>query len=343
MRSNANESPVDCKLEYEADDEVKEHIRNLGRTEDVHFSPTGRRLAMVCFSLEQIAVFDVCVQSCAGELKPVISDYYFIVSPSLKITHGVFFLDEDTLMVASRGGCVDLFKLPKKNPSRKTIELLPVFSIKGGIFSRLNSPGSICATQTRANLRDVLVCNNFKHVVTKHTLEVANNGEYRVHNRGVFARNTLNIPDGLHISANDRWVAVSNHHGECVAIYPNASTTNRRTPPVGICHGVVCPHGLRFVDNDRYLIVASASTPFVQIYESKDGDWSGDRHPFRTVRVLDDETYLRGRYNPEEGGIKGIDIDPTKRVLATTCAMQVLAFFDYQKMVQGESTMRNAA
>jgi hypothetical protein len=35
--------------------------------------------------------------------------------------------------------------------------------------------------------------------------------------------------------------------------------------------------------------------------------------------VLDEETYLRGRLNPEEGGTKGIAIDPSGRLLLLTC------------------------
>ena len=43
---------------------------------------------------------------------------------------------------------------------------------------------------------------------------------------------------------------------------------------------------------------------------------------------MDDATFLRGRYNPEEGGPKGIDVDRDMSVLATTCEHQPLAFFD---------------
>ena len=48
---------------------------------------------------------------------------------------------------------------------------------------------------------------------------------------------------------------------------------------------------------------------------------------------MSDETYLRGRKNPEEGGPKGLDIDAGMRVLATTCEEQALAFFDLRAVL----------
>jgi len=43
---------------------------------------------------------------------------------------------------------------------------------------------------------------------------------------------------------------------------------------------------------------------------------------------MDDETFSRGYYNPEEGGPKGLDIDCDKGILAVTSEMQPLAFFE---------------
>jgi hypothetical protein len=44
--------------------------------------------------------------------------------------------------------------------------------------------------------------------------------------------------------------------------------------------------------------------------------------------VLDEETYLRGRVYPTEGGPKGLDIDKDMAVLAVTSALETLTFFD---------------
>ena len=47
---------------------------------------------------------------------------------------------------------------------------------------------------------------------------------------------------------------------------------------------------------------------------------------------MDDTVFGRGRNNPQEGGPKGIDIDPRGQVLAVTCEFQPLAFFDLNKV-----------
>ena len=58
--------------------------------------------------------------------------------------------------------------------------------------------------------------------------------------------------------------------------------------------------------------------------------------------VLDRATYFRGRSNPEEGGPKGIDIDPAgMNVLACTTEFQTLAFFDLEAMLTRPARLEN--
>jgi hypothetical protein len=49
--------------------------------------------------------------------------------------------------------------------------------------------------------------------------------------------------------------------------------------------------------------------------------------------VLDEETFLRGRHNPMEGGPKGLDIDSEHNIFVTTNEYQNLAFFDLGKVL----------
>ena len=87
-----------------------------------------------------------------------------------------------------------------------------------------------------------------------------------------------------------------------------------------------CPHGLRFSNDDRHVLVADAASPVIYVYHSNAG-WDGDHDATRSVVVLDDETFLRGRHNKEEGGPKGIDIDRSGHVVAVTCEERPLAFY----------------
>lgn len=331
---------MDFRLDCEASDEILDVISSIGRTEDVKFSPSNRRLVLAGYATSQIAVFDIRVEL-SREIKIVILDYFIISSPSLKFPHGISFIDDDTIIVANREGYVEVFKLPAKGTSRRTINLTPLRTIKGSLLRRLHSPGSVGIYETQSGVCDVLVCNNFTHVVTSHSLEMK--GRFRIRNKGVRLQQGLDIPDGISISTNLKWISVSNHGTGTVNVYANTAVTHRLSEPAGVCRGIDCPHGVRFAGNDRYLIVAAAAAPYIHIFESDNGDWSGTRYPTTTVRVLDDETFLRGRYNAEEGGPKGIDVDQTMRVLVSTCEHQILSFFDLQKLLSDERTSSAAA
>lgn len=325
---------MDFRLDYETSDEIRGVINDLGRTEDVKFSPNNRRLALVGFNAGRIVIFDLFVAFNGGAIEIVITDYFIVASPSLKFPHGVAFIDNDRIIVASREGCVDVFQLPAAGASGRTLQLTPVLSITGNRFRPLHSPGSVAIHEIKPGRYEVLVCNNFAHVVTAHTLKP--NGLFCVRNRGALRWLGLSTPDGICLSESRKWIAISNHDTGEVLIYPTGGGGHRMVRPVGVCQGIACPHGIRFAESDRYLLVAGAAEPYVHVFESEDGEWRGARRPSKTVRVLDEETFLCGRHNPEEGGPKGIDLDRTGRLLVTTCEEQILSFFDARRMCFAE-------
>jgi hypothetical protein len=95
---------------------------------------------------------------------------------------------------------------------------------------------------------------------------------------------------------------------------------------------MVCPHGVRF-SPDGKVLVADAASPYLHVYESDNGDWNAGQYPARSIRIVDDETFYDGRYDSREGGLKGIDIDNTGRVLLTTHRFGVLEFRDLNKLL----------
>src|SRR5574337_1675329 len=56
---------------------------------------------------------------------------------------------------------------------------------------------------------------------------------------------------------------------------------------------------------------------------------------------MDEKTFLRGRYSPEEGGPKGVDITNNMSMFVTTCHNQTLAFFDLETILQEHRRDRN--
>jgi hypothetical protein len=73
----------------------------------------------------------------------------------------------------------------------------------------------------------------------------------------------------------------------------------------------------------------------VHAYARGGDDWRGTRQPIATCRIMDDEIFLSGRYNHQEGGPKGLDIDRTMRVIVVSSEYQPLSFFDARQLVPG--------
>ncbi|WP_246676811.1 hypothetical protein [Mesorhizobium sp. B2-4-15] len=59
--------------------------------------------------------------------------------------------------------------------------------------------------------------------------------------------------------------------------------------------------------------------------------------------MLDEETFLRGRANPEEGGPKGLDIDRSNSVMAITREERTLAFFSVLSIFDGAENRRQGS
>src|ERR1041384_2436930 len=96
-------------IEYEAPARVRAAIAALGRTEDVSFSPSGRRLAVVAFHRNQVAVFDIDVTSPPDGRRVSCRGGVGLESSGRGQPHGVDFVDEDTLVVACRQTGVGVF------------------------------------------------------------------------------------------------------------------------------------------------------------------------------------------------------------------------------------------
>ena len=142
----------------------------------------------------------------------------------------------------------------------------------------------------------------------------------------------LDIPDGVAHSPDGRWIAVSNHNEHCVRLYDTSRPLGPDAEPDARLLGVDYPHGLRFVENSRRILVADAGAPFVHVYTCPDGRWRGEQRHGCRLRVLDEDTFLQGRSNPQEGGPKGLDLDRSGRLMVITNEMVPLAFFDLRSL-----------
>jgi DNA-binding beta-propeller fold protein YncE len=319
------------EIEYRAPDSVRAVVGSMGRTEDVRFSPGNRRLAIAAFNRGTITVLDVEIAGARVSLTGAVE----IASPCLEYPHGIDFLDEDTLAVANRKGDLAIFRLPAG--AAGSCALSPVRVLSSGNGALLDEPGSVAVAGRDGSVCEILVCNNSGHTVTRHLLDCA--AGCAVLDSRVLLGKWINLPDGVCVSADRHWIAVSNHNTHGVLLYAYSPALDRQSRPDGVLRGVYYPHGLRFSADGRYLFVADAGAPFVQVYASEDGDWRGARGPAASVRIMDEATFLRGRSNPQEGGPKGIDIDAGMNVLVATSELQPLAFFDLSAILHASSAI----
>jgi hypothetical protein len=327
-------APGSARIVYQATPEVRAILGDLGRTEDVKLSADGSRVAIVEYLRNRIVLFAIrmCPRDEGGKSPAVeITDYSVVTSQSLGHPHGVWFLNNETLLVCNRAGDVCLFRVPAPGELPRERSLRPLSRINGQGLLRatVQTPGSLDGYATDDGRFRVLVCNNHWHFVSAHL--VAADDPRRIHNQGVIIERDLRIPDGVSISRDARWIAISNHVDGEVLIFRNTPALNRRTRADAHLQGLVCPHGIRFTSDGR-VIVADAASPYLHVFECR-GDWQGVYAPARTVRMLDDETFFDGRYDVREGGLKGIDIDTSGRVLVTTHMRDVLAFHDLDALL----------
>lgn len=327
------------QLELRASNAVRSVLSDIGRTEDVRFSPDNRRLILAGYGLNHLLILKIAIE--ASDAGPVVvaDDFMELTSNGITSAHGVDFLDDRTLAVANRDGLVSILEIPPGELAGRHSRIDPIRELSGGIFCKLKSPGSLAARRDAGGRISLLVCNNYTHRVTQHVVDPARG--YRVRRNRVLMARSLDIPDGIAVSYDERWIAVSNHNTHEVMLFDAAAPLGPWTEPAGILSDVDYPHGLRFTPDDRHLLVADAGAPLIHVYE-RGGGWAGERGPIRSVTVLDDETFVRGRANPQEGGPKGLDIDRSGVVVAMTCEEQPLALFSLASMIEAPAGI-NAA
>ena len=318
-----------AEIGFDAPPSVRDALAALGRTEDVRFSPSGKRLAIACFTSGHIAVAGVRITVSEAGPEIAVTSLDLLASTELSEPHGVDFVDEDTLVVANRSGGLGVFRIPSGGAG----ELTKTYPVDGEIDGLFQAPGSVAARALGDGRHEVLVCNNSGNTLTRHTLDASGalvGGE-------VVLRKWLDIPDGLALSDDGQWLAVSNHNAHGVFLYAG-SKLGEEADPVGILSGIHYPHGLRFGAGGSHLAVADAGAPHVHVFlPDEGGDWEGVRHPAATITVMDDETFDRARHNPQEGGPKGLDVDLRSNVVAVTSECVPLAFFDLGAALEGRA------
>ncbi len=304
------------------------------RTEDVRFSPSGRVLAVVATN-GIVLLFAVDAATRPIRIGPCTQ----LHSASLASPHGIDFLSEDVIVVANRAGWLTFYRIPSIDAWRDRTNVEPLHEMDSAWFGRkgatrhlegrnvLCGPGSV-----RVRGSELFVSCNNMNTVTVHPY-CLRSGAIEVGAGALVAQSGLEIPDGIALSPDGRWLAVSNHndHGiEVTCLDDGTRSGSLRDADLRY------PHGLCFDPSGRVLYVADAGERHLHSFVSRSGAWdhSSPSSTFK-LHAVDVEAFRKTkdaageeRFRKLEGGIKGVDVDRTGRVVVTTCRHQTLRFFE---------------
>ena len=235
-----------------------------------------------------ISLADVNIAMDGGRPHVTLTNVIEYSSPCLKLPHGVAFLDDDTIVVANRLGEVDVLRLPADATALQSSELPPIALGPGPGFELLDVPGSLAVTGGTQGEVEVLVANNSGDTITAHTLD---SDPVAVTSSSVLLRRGMDYPDGLAVSADGEWIAVSNHAAHIVMLYQRSSSLHEDSQPDCILRGVSYPHGICFSPDGRHLFVAGTGRPYVHVF-ARDGQvWRGVQYPAVSVRVMQEDMF----------------------------------------------------
>ena len=319
------------QIDYRASQRATDVIAAIGRTEDLKFSPSNNLLAIAGYAENKIAVFNIDIDITDGT-KITLTDAFELFSEQLKEPHGLDFLDEETIIVTNRSGDAVFLKLPSGEMVSNSFELASLEVIRSRDVGLLHGPGSASIFRIDQKRYEALICSNYGNYVTRHLIDLS--AGCSVKNDEILLQKWLAVPDGVCISRDRYWIAISNQKMRGVFLYEYTSSLNALSDPAGILRYAFSPHGVRFTSDGEFIVVADGGAPYVHIYAKNRASWRGVHNPITSLRVMNDEDFLRLRSNPHEGGPKGIDVDNAMNVLAVTCESRPLVFFDLKTILE---------
>ena len=303
------------------------------RSEDVHFSPSGKNLA-IATTRGNILYFDVDISARPVRVYPRM----VFKSDTLRAPHGIDFLTDELIVVANRRGCLNFYQIPHINSCAQETHLESLVNMDSEWFGSIGElrlygdrqiatgPGSV-----RIHGNSLYVTCNLKNTVTECQLTF-DCDEIEVGAERVIIQNGIDIADGLAFSHDGNWLAISDHGNRRVIVLDRSTNEISCTlRDADLQH----PHGLCFDSDHNRIITSDSGGKCLHIFETDD-NWSSDQSSSTfTCEGVDDAIFKKTQSQvPEkrralEGGIKGIDFDPGSKTFVTTCRYQMLRFFEH--------------
>ena len=157
-------------VQFSGSDEVLRALAAVGRTEDVQFSPDGKRLAIAGFAESRILILEVESMTAEPSWSLHFSRATIVKSASFSQPHGLTWADDEILIVANRHGQVPVIHAPRlANAPELLVHPISVLGTSQADF--ISTPGSVSLRPLGDGLIELLICNNSVHTVTRHYLD----------------------------------------------------------------------------------------------------------------------------------------------------------------------------
>ena len=159
MQTDPGRAPVPVglaapELPFAAPAGVRAVLDRIGRTEDVRFSPDNRRIAITAFHENLVVIVDVEIVPGGDDPRIVLTRATALTAAELASPHGVDFLDDDTIVVANRGGRVTVHRLPGGGGRESTAHAPALAASDPG---DIGQPGSVRVVRDGVGETEVLV------------------------------------------------------------------------------------------------------------------------------------------------------------------------------------------
>jgi len=323
-------------IPFSASAETQALINSMGATEDLCINSDYSQLAVAGFCDHKIYLFSLEIQLQKGVPKVSIDNPQVITSDCFNEPHGLKFIQDRYLLVGNRRGAVNLLKLPQRLEGVTEYKLDTILTLEGDKHLSVNSPGSLDCHRVKDDLYRVFVCNNYTNVVTCHEIQICE--DICLKKQGALIKQGLDLPDGIAIDPRQEWVATSNHNTGTAQLHKLDTSLSPLTEPSCVLQGMVCPHGLNFSQNSQQLFVTDSATQYLNIYQKpKKRGWPATMKPCKTIKVMNEETYQKGRFNIQEGGVKAIDFDHANGVAILTSTHTGLKFYLLDDLLNAEA------
>jgi hypothetical protein len=318
-------------IPYTTTPEVQKVIDVMGRTEDMQFSPDRKWLAVAGFRNSKLYLYATNILTENNSKVIHLDNSMVLDSSSIREPHGLHYMDDRHLLIANRAGAIVILRIPDLTEDNAEYKIKPVATIRTSLKCRVKSPGSICSYRMEDGRYRVLACNNYIDTVTSHIVTLGE--KVTVENEGVLIRKNLAIPDGICLSPDNQWLAVSNHSHGTVLMYRFDENLHKNSDPDGVLEGIVCPHAIRFSQDGKMVLVADSASAYMHLYHRRGDGWTETQKPEKTIRILEDDVFKAGRANAQEGGLKGTDIVHDENLLVVCCEHLGMAFFHLDEVL----------